>query len=202
MTDDELTRDLLTRAAEGDQHAKTEIVQRYWSKLITIAARRLGSKIQSQADPDDIAQSVFRTFFRRNDLGKFSTEVFTIHNSDGLAALLSTIAIRKCFRLANSPSSRAVGSSPASDLDASFDVISTAVSKEPTAEDGAMLNELLEQLMSGLTKPEHRKIIELRVLGFDVRTIAKHSDVKYSERMVAVVISKAKELLRGLDESR
>lgn len=50
---------------EADQDAAIGIFLRYSERLLKSAERSMSSSLSSRVDPDDIVQSVFRTFFRR-----------------------------------------------------------------------------------------------------------------------------------------
>lgn len=50
------------------------IFERYANRLIGYASARVPGKLSGRVDSDDIVQSVFRSFFRRNRDGEFSFE--------------------------------------------------------------------------------------------------------------------------------
>jgi hypothetical protein len=69
--------------AGGDPDAARAVVDRYARRLAAVAAARLPAVARSKVDPEDVAQSVFRTFFRRHKAGQFHPE-----HRDALWALL------------------------------------------------------------------------------------------------------------------
>ena len=56
---------------QGDQDAARRIVDRYIDRLLPLARRHLSQRLASRIDPEDIVQSVFRTFFSRLKEGQF-----------------------------------------------------------------------------------------------------------------------------------
>ncbi|MDA1049161.1 MAG: ECF-type sigma factor [Planctomycetota bacterium] len=89
----ETFRDVYARLTEGSQAASAEVFERYARRIIGLARRRLDERLQGKEEPDDILQSVLRSFFVRQRDGKFD-----LNNWDGLWALLATITARKCNR--------------------------------------------------------------------------------------------------------
>lgn len=62
---------LLTRLREGDEGAAEEIFREYSARLIALARSRLGDRLRAKVDPEDVLQSVFRTFFLRYAGGQY-----------------------------------------------------------------------------------------------------------------------------------
>ncbi len=50
---------------------EAELFQRYAQRLMAFARTRLPSDVSSRVDEEDIVQSVFRSFFRRNQGNEF-----------------------------------------------------------------------------------------------------------------------------------
>ena len=59
--------DVITRLRDGDSEAATEIFHRFAARLIALARTRLDSRVRQKVDPEDVVQSVFRSFFIRQD---------------------------------------------------------------------------------------------------------------------------------------
>src|SRR5207247_1968035 len=74
-----------------DNQAADQIFQLFARRLVGLARQRLPHDIQSKEDPEDIAQSVFRTFFAHHGKGQF--EFGGWHD---LWNLLAAITVRKC----------------------------------------------------------------------------------------------------------
>jgi RNA polymerase sigma-70 factor (ECF subfamily) len=62
---DSQTDTLLHRAAEGEDTARDELLDRYRERLRRMVAMRLDKRISARIDPSDIVQEVMRDAFRR-----------------------------------------------------------------------------------------------------------------------------------------
>ncbi len=62
-TTDPLSAQLLIRWREGDQAAADALFRRYAERLIGLVRLRLSEKLARRVDPEDIVQSVYRSFF-------------------------------------------------------------------------------------------------------------------------------------------
>jgi ECF sigma factor len=71
MTSDDSFPQLLARVREGDDEAAAVIFQRFVNQLAAHAHRHLAPAVRRQTDPEDVVQSVYRTFFRRARKGQF-----------------------------------------------------------------------------------------------------------------------------------
>jgi RNA polymerase sigma-70 factor (ECF subfamily) len=167
-------RSLLRRIQQGQSDASTTLYLRYAESLLSIAAAQASPALAQRVDPEDIVQSVFRTFFRRVQLGQYS-----VPEGEELWKLLLVIALNKV---------RASGSFHRA---AKRDVKRTAVGaaydlaiESQSARDEAALNVLrivVDDMLHDLPEA-HRKIIELRIEGHEVNEIA--TAVQRSKRSV------------------
>ena len=71
MSDENSFHDLMARLRAGDEGAADLIFQQYARRLVGLARRRLTHDVQAKMDPEDVLQSVFRTFFVRHGAGEF-----------------------------------------------------------------------------------------------------------------------------------
>lgn len=83
-------RMLLAEYLRGDGDAATSLYMRYAERLHALAARKTATDLKGRTDPDDIVQSVFRTFFRRADRGEYQAPI-----GDELWNLFFVIALNK-----------------------------------------------------------------------------------------------------------
>src|SRR5215472_1360787 len=83
-------RSLLRRLQHGQADASTELYLRYADRLLALAAAQSSPDLARRVDPEDIVQSVFRTFFRRASLGHY-----TIPDGEEIWKLLLVIALNK-----------------------------------------------------------------------------------------------------------
>src|SRR4051812_37943280 len=64
-------RSLLRQFRQGEKDAPTELYLRYAARLRALAEKQSGADLARRVDPEDIVQSVFRTFFRRAAHGQY-----------------------------------------------------------------------------------------------------------------------------------
>src|SRR5438477_5807330 len=86
--------DLMARLRVGDNDAATQVFHRFANRLIELARRRLDPQIRQKLDPEDVLQSVFRSFFVHQAAG----EITGLESWDNLWSLLVVITLRKCGR--------------------------------------------------------------------------------------------------------
>src|SRR2546423_973538 len=93
MADDPSFDALMARLRAGDDEAAARVFHRFAAQLIALARCHLSRRVRQKVDPEDVAQSVFRSFFARQADGQFVLEDW-----DGLWGLLTLITLRKCHR--------------------------------------------------------------------------------------------------------
>jgi RNA polymerase sigma-70 factor (ECF subfamily) len=170
---------LMGRLRSRDEEAASTVFHRFADRLIALARSRLDPQTRRKADPEDVVQSAFRSFFTRYDAGRLGVDTW-----DELWTLLTVITVRKSankvaqFRAGRrtvaretSPDGRAEG----------WQSVLEAVDREPTASQAAMLTETVEQLMQML-KPAYRPAIELSLQGYSIPEVATR--LGHSERTV------------------
>ena len=81
---------LLSRIRRGDDDAATGLYLRYAQRLQALARANTPDQLATRFDPEDVVQSVFRTFFRRAEEG-----FFDVPAGDELWQLLMVIALNK-----------------------------------------------------------------------------------------------------------
>ena len=65
-------RTLLAGLRAGQNEAATSLYLKYAERLKALATRQMGADLKSRVDPEDVVQSVFRTFFRRAAKGEYT----------------------------------------------------------------------------------------------------------------------------------
>jgi RNA polymerase sigma-70 factor (ECF subfamily) len=173
---------LMDRLRAGDQDAATQVYGRFVRQLIAMVGRQFHGAMRERVDVEDVVQSAYRSFFRRQAQGEFA-----LAGWDDLWALLSAITLRKCakrrdkMRAARRDASREVywpeGWEPC-DLD-----------REPSPVEAATLADLVEHLFRSL-EPDDRQIVEQILMGYTADEIAERLDC--SERTVRRVRHRAK----------
>jgi RNA polymerase sigma-70 factor, ECF subfamily len=143
---------------EGDQDAATKVFRLFATKLIGLARTKLDIRIRRKEDPDDVVQSVFRSFFTRHRDGEYDLATW-----DSLWSLLTVITVRKCQSRAKHYGTkrrdvkREVDGAPQEGAAAGQ---REPISPESSPFENCVATETEERMMRGL-KPEEREIIEL-----------------------------------------
>jgi RNA polymerase sigma factor (sigma-70 family) len=189
--------DLMAHLRDGSNDAATKLFQRFANRLIVLARQQLDSKILQKEDPEDVMQSVFRSFLIRNaagQLGEFETW-------DNLWAILVVMTRRKCGRRTDYFYSacrdvrrEVTGPSPAggAPLDQSIP------DEEPTPSEAMMLAETVEELLNDL-EGRQREIMTLSLQGFTPAEISPR--LGCTERTVYRVLDRVKEWLEARREA-
>ena len=142
----------------GDQNAARQIVERYFDRLMVLARRRIGQRLVSRVDPEDIVQSVFRTFFVRLKDGQF-----VFQDEDDLCKLLMRITLHKTLRqVAFHKAAKRDPNLETSQGEPPPRPAADAPRREPSAESTVTFLDQLEHFLDRL-EPETRQIIEMRV---------------------------------------
>jgi RNA polymerase sigma-70 factor (ECF subfamily) len=192
MTPDDSFAGLIRRLEAGDPEAAAVVFDRYVRRLIGLARRQLDARLRTKVDEEDVAQSVFRSFFRRQ-----AADPFDIASEDALWALLAEITMRKCGRwnrhfLAGKRSVGREAPPPAPDDSIVDEPIDAG---EPSPADVAILAETVEELLRGLDERE-RLICEMRLHGYQVQEIAARAGC--TERTVLRKLKHVKSRLERL----
>ena len=65
MSDEQQVSELMTQLRGGDQVVATHVFHRFAGRLVALSRSRLNLDLRRKVDPEDIVQSVFKSFFRR-----------------------------------------------------------------------------------------------------------------------------------------
>lgn len=130
--------------------SETEFVNRFAAQLVVVADRQLSRYLRHKVEPEDISQSVFRTFFRRHRQGEFEFQ-----NWNSAWGLLVRLAICKCrnrvtFLQAQCRDVRrelSLDSQPQS----AEAVIFEPVDGQPFPDEQATVTEVVESFLQGLS---------------------------------------------------
>jgi RNA polymerase sigma-70 factor (ECF subfamily) len=181
-------RTLLRRFQQGQTDASTELYIRYAQRLMAVAASQTSADLAQRVDPEDIVQSVFRTFFRRATLGQY-----TVPEGEELWKLLLVIALNKiratgAFHRAEKRDVKRTSGGESYEL---------AIQSESGRDEAALslLRMVVEELLQDLPEA-HRKIIELRIEGHEVNEIA--TAVQRSKRSVERELQEFRQRLQSL----
>jgi RNA polymerase sigma-70 factor (ECF subfamily) len=189
MAESDSFADLLTRLRAGDESAAALVVDQYAYRLVALARARLDPRILRKEDPEDVLQSVFKSFFLRCAGGQYR-----LGSRDDLWGLLVSLTLHKCghradyFRAARRDVRREATSSPPEGSRPDWE----ALAREPTPAEAAVLGETVERLLADL-EPRHRQIVQLSLEGETTAGISARLGV--SERTVQRVLSGVRECL-------
>jgi RNA polymerase sigma-70 factor, ECF subfamily len=169
---------LLRRLRHGQDDGPTLLYLRYSERLHALAAAQRSPVLAARFDPEDIVQSVFRTFFRRAAQGHYD-----VPEGEEIWKLLLVIALNKIRALGafHRAARRDVRQTA---VGAAFD---KAIGTEPGRDEMALsvLRMVVDQALDDLP-PGHRPIVELRIEGYEVAEIAAR--VRRSKRTVERVL--------------
>ena len=145
----------------GNEGAARQLFEAYAEKLMALARRRISQRLASRLDPEDIVQSVFRTFFHRAREGEFS-----FHDQDDLAKLLVRITVHKTLRKVafhKAEKRNAVRETgQGAESQACWEELLDA---EPSPDEAVTFLDQLENFLSQL-QPMERQILEMRLQGY------------------------------------
>ncbi len=183
---------LLGRVKAGDQEAAALIFRRYTRRLIALARRQLDTWVRDRVDPEDVVQSVYKSFFARHARGDFSLDSW-----DSLWALLCLMTVRKCADKADylSAACRDVRLEIRLPGDAERSTLWTVPGRDPTPAEAALLTETIDRLLHGLEE-EDRVIVVLHLQGYTLHEISDRAG--RAHRTVRRVIDRARRRLLRL----
>jgi RNA polymerase sigma-70 factor (ECF subfamily) len=159
--------DLIAQFKAGNEAAATELFDRYCEQLMRLARRRIGPRMTSRVDPEDILQSAFRTFFAR-----VRNEEFSFQQEDDLFKLLVRLTVRKtlrqiAFHRAGKRNPERETAQPTTD----HDILLQVSAHGPTPEVELALVDEFEQFM-GQLPPLDRDVLALKLQGYSTVEIA------------------------------
>jgi len=184
---------VMDRLKAGDEQAASEIFRRFVDRLIALAACQFEERFWAKADPEEVVQSVYQSFFRRQDRSPFD-----LSDWDSLWALLAMITIRKCHRelnfwkAAKRDTRRELPTGNHPDAEACWEVID----REPTPDQATVLAETLQRLLVPF-QPRQREIAELILQGYTAPEIAPKC--RCSERTVYRVDQRLRERILEIE---
>jgi RNA polymerase sigma-70 factor (ECF subfamily) len=183
-------RDLMARLRGGDDAAAAAVFQEFVARLIRLTRSQLETWLRHKVDPEDVVQSVYRSFFARYRAGQF-----TVADWDSLWGLLAVITLRKCANQAEHwQAARRDVHQELNPQDGSTAVRQGIPGRDPTPDEAAILSETVQQLFQGLSERE-RDILALHLHGCEVPEISRR--VGRAERTVRRTLELArKELCR------
>ncbi len=179
---------LLKRFREGEQDAATELFLKYGARLRALARAQTSSTLASRFDPEDVVQSVFRTFFRRA-----ATGLYDVPAGDELWQLLLVLALNKIRTLATYHRAQ---KRDVSKTDAGHDLARYAGGDYEQAS-LEVLKVVLDDFLESLPATQ-AEVARYRMEGYQIDEIAKKT--QRSKRTIERVLNGMRaQLMRQLD---
>jgi RNA polymerase sigma-70 factor (ECF subfamily) len=179
----------MLRLRSGDQAAATRVFERFADQLLALARRQFHAPLRRKIDPEDVLQSVFRSFFLRYRNGQFD-----LANWDNLWGLLMLMTVRKCGRRVKhfQASCRDVRREVSLD-----DGAIQLLARDPSPQEAAMLVELLGRVMHTLPS-DQREVLSLHLQGLSVEEISAR--VQRTQRTVRRILERVRRRIEQLDD--
>jgi RNA polymerase sigma-70 factor (ECF subfamily) len=180
-------RSLLRRLRGGNEDAAMQIYLRYAHRLRALARDNCPADLAPRFDPEDIVQSVFRSFFQAAGRG-----IYDVPDGEELWKLFLVIALNKIR------DKGAFHHAPKRDvrLTRGGDALDHALDARGQYDESAyvFLQLVVEETMAPLPGP-YRQMIELRIEGYEVAEIARK--VGRSKRTVERALQEFRTRLRS-----
>lgn len=183
---------LIGQLRAGDDAAASEVFNRFARRILGLARQQLHATLRSKLDPEDVLQSVFRSFFNRQREGRFAIE-----NWDNLWGILKVMTLRKCrrriqyYRAGRRDAQRETHWHPEQEAegDPAF------LARDPTPSEAAILIELVGRLMGSLAEDD-RAILTLHLQGCTIAEIKARTG--RAMRTIRRVLERIRQQLRGI----
>jgi RNA polymerase sigma factor (sigma-70 family) len=180
-----LAHDLRSPDLAVRERAARRIWDRYFTALLALARAHLDARVRRREDAEDVLQSMYQSFCRRQGRGDFD-----LASRDQLWALLVTITVRKARNAAQRHRcgvrdvrrEQAEGDGPREDAPEAPGWLERVEDTDPTPAEAAVLSEALERRLAALADPGMRRIALRKLEGFTNREIA--AELGVTERSV------------------
>lgn len=176
---------LLRRLRKGEQDAATRLYLRYARRLHGLATAQTGQDLKSRIDPEDIVQSVFRTFFRRAQEGHYEVpdgeEIWKLFLVIGLHKIRDAAVFHRAAKRDAGRTTALVGAGESADPPAADQMAETT------------LRMVIDEILLKLSDSQ-KEIVTMRMEGAQVDEITQAT--KRSHRTVERTLQKFRELLQ------
>lgn len=170
MSDKDSVSHWIHEIKEGNQETAQQLWQRYFERLVRLARSQMQAGRRRVADEEDVAASVFESFCRAAQKGRFPD----LADRDTLWRLLVKMTSRKVVdrrrhdgRLRRG-GGRAMGESvmPGVDDDDNPQVMASVIGNEPTPEFVAIMTEQFDRLIGSLEDPVLQELAIGKMEGY------------------------------------
>jgi DNA-directed RNA polymerase specialized sigma24 family protein len=184
---------LLSAFRKGDKNTTGEMIdRRFASRLIALATTKINKRLARRVGPEDVKQSVLRTFFRRLENGDVE-----LRDWDSLWGLLAQIAVRRIRRHAEYNTAARRSQEREVALTANIE----ALDREPDPSEVLIVEEIQDRLLADMSdrhRPKLQRIMDgakhgeiARELGTSISTLERvHRRAR--ELLTAILASEAK----------
>jgi len=176
---------LLRRLRKGEQDAATRLYLRYARRLHGLATAQTGQDLKSRIDPEDIVQSVFRTFFRRAQEGHYEVpdgeEIWKLFLVIGLHKIRDAAVFHRAAKRNAARTTALAGAGESADPPAADQMAEST------------LRMVIDEILLNLNDSQ-KEIVTMRMEGAQVDEIAQAT--KRSHRTVERTLQKFRELLQ------
>jgi RNA polymerase sigma-70 factor, ECF subfamily len=158
---------LVEQLDSGEDTAARDVVRRYSRQLIALTRRQFAPRLAHRIDPEDVVQSVFKSFFVRHRDGKIRAA-----NWNALWGLLTLLTRRKCAdRVEYLRAARRDVDREATAVESGDRPWASAPSREPSPLESAVVSETLDRMYRAADGDE-RPVLELSLQGYSAAEIA------------------------------
>ncbi len=181
MTESENVSHWIDQAKEGDSVAAHQLWRHYFDRLVRSVRQNLRGQNRGMSDEEDIVVSVFESFYRAAENGRFPE----LSGRDDLWRLLLKMSARKIVdkRRHDQRQRRGAGAAVRSLDDRGDDeAVLQVIGDEPSPEMVVMMTESLERLMKHLGDGQLQEIAVGKLEGFSNAELAQR--LECSERTI------------------
>lgn len=181
---------LVRLVRSGEQEAATDLYVRYSDRLLKLAKRNTNPNLATRFDPEDVVQSVFRSFFRRVSRGAYD-----VPPGEELWRLLLVLSLNKVRALAkyHRAQKRSVDATWGSGMN--DESIGTFTTPDPQPQ--KILEMVVDDVLNDMPETQ-RRIVEQRIQGHSVAEIA--TATQRSRRTIERVIKKFRDTISELTD--
>ena len=181
---------LVRLVRNGEQEAATDLYVRYSDRLLKLAKRNTSPNLATRFDPEDVVQSVFRSFFRRVSRGAYD-----VPQGEELWRLLLVLSLNKVRALAKHHRAQKRSVDNTRRNGSEDDSIGTFATPDPQPRQ--ILEMVIDDVLNEMPEAQ-RHIVEQRIQGYSVVEIA--DETKRSRRTVERVIKKFRDAIAELTD--
>ena len=154
-------RSLVVLVRDGNEQAAKALYERYARRVLGLVESKIGERLKTTTEPEDVVQSVFRSIFRGVQSGHYSAPP-----GSTLWSLLAVIAVRKVHRQADHHFAQRRDSRVTVSLESMIESFSAREASLDSFE--VFVKETLECL-----RPKERELLMYRIQGFTVDEISE-----------------------------